>query len=102
MGDLKKVGKDFAQSLVQRLESEVSLKGRLLIVPDAANGRKFVVKDVKLQVKHVLHQMGFSEEYRVLAEHHTIRIVKVGEKYRPLEREGKVAPPSQSLPYFFP
>ena len=102
MGDLKKVGREFAQSLAQRLETEVSLKGRFLIVPDAANGRKFVVKDVKLQVKHVLHQMGFSEEYRVLAEHHTIRIVKVGEKYRPSEREGKVAPPSQSLPYFFP
>lgn len=102
MGDLKKVGKEFAESLAERLKTEVSLKGRLLIVPDTADGSKFGVKDVKLHVKHVLHQMGFSEEYRVLADHHMVRIVKVGEKYRPLEREGKVAPPSQSLPYFFP
>ncbi len=102
LGDLKKVGKEFAESLGQRLKTEVSLKGRLLIVSDTAGGSKFGVKDVKLQVKHVLHQLGFSEEYRVLAEHHMVRIVKVGEKHRPLEREGRVAPPSQSLPYFFP
>ena len=102
MGDLKKVGKELAESLGQRLKTEVSLKGRVLIVPDAAGESKFGVKDVKLQVKHVLHQLGFSEEYRVLAEHHMVRIVKVGEKHRPLEREGRVAPPSQSLPYFFP
>ena len=102
MGDLKKVGKELAESLGQRLKIEVSLKGKLLIVPDAEGGSKFGVKDVKLQVKHVLHQLGFSEEYRVLAEHHMVRIVKVGEKYRPSEREGNVAPPSQSLPYFFP
>jgi hypothetical protein len=102
LGDLKKVSKEFAESLGQRLKTEVSVKGRHLIIPDTADWSKFGVKDVKLQVKHVLHQMGFSEEYRVLAEHHTVRIVKVGDKYRPLEREGKVAPPSQSLPYFFP
>jgi hypothetical protein len=83
LGDLKKVGKEFAESLGQRLKTDVSLKGRL-------------------QVKHALHQLGFSEEYRVLAEHHTVRIVKVGEKYRPIERKGAVPPPSQSLPYFFP
>ena len=102
LGDLKKVGKELAESLGQRLKTEVSLKGRLLIVADTAGATKFGVKDVKLQVKHVLHQLGFSEEYRVLAEHHMVRIVKVGEKYRPSEREGRAAPPSQSLPYFFP
>ena len=65
------------------------MKGKLLIVPDTAGASKFGVKDVKLQVKHVLHQLGFSEEYRVLAEHHMVRIVKVGEKYRPSDREGR-------------
>ncbi len=102
LGDLKKVGKEFAESLGHRLKTDVSLKGKLLIVSDATSGSKFGVKDVKLQVKHVLHQLGFSEEYRVLAEHHMVRIVKVGEKYRPIGREGAVPPPSQSLPYFFP
>ena len=102
LGDLKKVGKELAESLSQRLKTEVSLKGKLLIVPDTTGASKVGVKDVKLQVKHVLHQLGFSEEYRVLADHHMIRIVKVGEKYRPSERGGQVAPPSQSLPYFFP
>jgi hypothetical protein len=102
LGDLKKIGKELAESLTPRLKTEVSHKGRYLMIPDTAKGTEPGVKNVKLQVKHVLHQMGFSEEYRVLAEHHTIRIVKVGERYRPLEREGKVAPPSQSLPYFFP
>ena len=102
LGELKKVGKEFAESLGDRLKTEVTLKGKLLIVPDTATASNLSVKDVKLQVKHVLHQLGFSEEYRVLAEHHTVRIVKVGEKYRPVERKGGVPPPSQSLPYFFP
>jgi hypothetical protein len=102
LGDLKKVGKELAEALGQRLKTDVSLKGKLVIVLDTTTDSKLGVKDVKLQVKHVLHQLGFSDEYRVLSEHHTIRIVKVGEKYRPIEREGKVPPPSQSLPYFFP
>jgi len=102
LGDLKKVGEEIAESLGQRLKIDVSVKGKFLIVPDAAGERKYGVKDIKLQVKHVLHQLGFSDEYRVLAEHHMVRIVKVGEKHRPLEREGRAAPPSQSLPYFFP
>jgi hypothetical protein len=100
LGELKKVGKEFAESLGDRLKTEVAVKGKLLQVPDTES--KVTVKDVKLQVKHVLHQLGFSEEYRVLAEHHTVKIVKVGEKYRPVERKGGVPAPSQSLPYFFP
>lgn len=102
MGDLKKVGKEIAESLGQRLKTDVSMKGKLLIVPDTTSRSKLGVKEVKLQVKHVLHQLGFSEEYRVLTEHHTVRIVKVGEKYRPIERKGTAPSPSQSLPYFFP
>jgi hypothetical protein len=102
LGDLKKVGKEIAESLGQRLKADVSVKGKLLIVSDSTGGSSLGVKDVKLQVKHVLHHLGFSEEYRVLAEHHIIRIVKVGEKYRPSETRGGAPPPSQSLPYFFP
>jgi hypothetical protein len=102
LGDLKKVGKEIAESLGQRLKTEVTQKGKLLIIPGAASGSSIGVKDVKLQVKHVLHQLGFSEEYRVLAEHHTVRIEKVKEKVRYAERKGTAPPPAQSLPYFFP
>jgi hypothetical protein len=102
LGELKKVGKEFAASLGDRLKTEVTWKGKLLIVPDNDAESKINVKDVKLQVKHVLHQLGFSEEYRVLAEHHAVRIVRVGEKYRPVEKKGGAPAPSKSLPYFFP
>ncbi len=100
LGDLKKVGKEIADSLGQRLRADVSQKGKLLIVDESKIG--LGVKDVKLQVKHVLHQLGFSEEYRVLAEHHIVRIVKVEQKSRYAERKGTAPPPSQSLPYLFP
>ncbi len=100
LGDLKKVGKEIADSLGQRLKVDVSQKGKLLIVDNSKIA--LGVKDVKLQVKHVLHQLGFSEEYRVLAEHHIVRIVKVEEKVRYTERRGTAPPPSQSLPYLFP
>jgi hypothetical protein len=102
LGDLKKVGKELAESLGDRLKTDVSVKGKLLIVADTAGGGKLGVKDVKLHVKHVLHQLGFSDEYRVLAEHHVVRIVKVEEKYRPAPSKGKAPAPSQSLPYLFP
>jgi hypothetical protein len=102
LGELKKVGKEIAQSLGERLKADVSQKGKLLMVPDAANGNSIGVKDVKLQVKHVLHQLGFSSEYRVLAEHHVVRIEKVKEKVRYEQRKVSAPPPSQSLPYFFP
>ncbi len=102
LGDLKKVGKDIAELLEQRLKAEVTVKGKMLLVPDTVNGKRIGVKDLKLHVKHALHQLGFSEEYRALAEHHRIRIVRIEEKLRSLEREGSAPPPSQSLPYFFP
>lgn len=102
LGDLKNVGKEFAESLGQRMKTEVTVKGKTALVPDIVNGKKVGAKDVKIQVKHVIHQLGFSEEYRVLTEHHKVRIVKVEEKTRPMEREGTAPPPSQSLPYFFP
>ncbi len=102
LGDLKKVGKEIAESLSQRLNIEVSLKGKIILVPDSAGGRKLGVKDVKTEVKHALHHLGFSDEYRVLTEQHRVRIVKVEEKTRPLERKGTPPPASQSLPYFFP
>jgi hypothetical protein len=102
LGDLKKVGEDIADVVSRKLGGEVQLKGKLLLIPDTVNGKHYGVKDVKLIMKHALHQLGMSGEYRVLAEHHQVRIVKVEEKARYAEREGVAPPPSQSLPYFFP
>jgi hypothetical protein len=102
LGDLKKVGKEIAEVLGKRLKTEVQVKGKRLLIPDAVNGRTCGVKDVKLHVKHALHQLGLSEQYRVLTEHHLVHIVKVEEKARYEGREGAAPPPSQSLPYFFP
>lgn len=101
-GDLKKVGEDIADLLGQRLKIEVTVKGKVLVVPDTVKGKQFGVKDLKLHVKHALHQLGLSEEYRVLAEHHRIRIVRIEVKPKPMEKEGSAPPPSKSLPYFFP
>lgn len=102
LGDLKKVGKEITETLSDRLKTEVSLKGKMLIVPDMVQGERLGVKDVKLQMKHVLHHLHLSEEYRVLAEHGIIRIVRVEEKTRRAEREGTAPPPGQTMPYFFP
>ena len=102
LGDLKKVSKDVAEAVSRKLGAEVQVKGKLLLVPDTVNGKHYGVKDVKLLMKHALHQLGIANEYRVLAEHHQVRIVKVEEKVRYAEREGTAPPPSQSLPYFFP
>ncbi|HYB67585.1 MAG TPA: hypothetical protein VEC43_04595 [Candidatus Acidoferrales bacterium] len=102
LGDLKKVGKDIAEILDKRLKTDVQVKGKMLLIPDTINGRSFGVKDVKLHVKHALHQLGLSEQYRVLTEHHLVRIVKIEEKARYAEHGGTAPPPAQSLPYFFP
>jgi len=101
LGDLKKVGKELAEALAQRLKTDVSVKGKTLVVEDPA-GSKVSVTAVKLQVKHALHQLGFSEEYRVLTDQHKVRISKVEEKIRYAERGGKAPPPAKSLPYLFP
>jgi hypothetical protein len=102
LGDLKKVGHDFADLLGQRLRVDVTVKGKTLLVPESANGRQIGMKDLKLHVKHVLHHMHLSDDYRVLAEHQKVRIVRVEEKVRHAEREGTAPAPAQSLPYFFP
>jgi len=102
LGDIKKVGNDFADLLGQRLKAEVTVKGKTLQVPDSVNGKQLGVKDLKLHVKHVLHHMHLSEDYRVLAEHQKIRIVRVEEKVKHGGKEGTAPPPAQSLPYFFP
>jgi hypothetical protein len=102
LGDLKKVGNDVADLLGQRLRAEVTVKGKTLLIPDSVNGKQVGIKDLKLQVKHVLHHMHLSDNYRVLAEHQKIRIVRVEERTRREEREGGAPAPAQSLPYFFP
>jgi len=103
LGDLKKVGKEISNILETKLGAEVVLKGSRLIVSDRTDGPRFGVKDVKIQLKRVLHHIGLSDEYRVLAEYHEIRIVREKEKPRRApERRGVAPPPSQSLPYLFP
>jgi hypothetical protein len=102
LGDLKKMSKEIAQALSERLKTDVQVKGKTLIVPDMINGKHFGVKDMKLQLKHTLHHLGLTEDYRVLAEHHQVRIVKVEEKTIHAERRSEAPPPSKSLPYFFP
>ena len=102
LGDLKKVGKEIAEAVNKKIGAEVQVKGKLLLIPDTVNGKHYGVKDVKLLMKHALHQLGMANEYRVLAEHHQVRIVKIEEKERYAERGGTAPPPSQSLPYFFP
>ncbi len=102
LGDIKKLGKEIAETLGERLKVEVALRGKTLIVPDMVEGKRFGVKDVKLQVKHVLHHLHLSEEYRVLVEHQKIKIVRVEEKTRRAEREGAAPSPAQTMPYFFP
>jgi hypothetical protein len=102
LGELKKLGKEIASTLGERLKVEVAVHGKTLIVPDLIEGKNFGVKDVKLQVKHVLHHMHLSEDYRVLAEHKTVKIVRVEEKAKRAGKEGTAPPPAQTLPYFFP
>ncbi len=102
LNDLRRIGKDIAELLGQRLKTQVDLKGKVLVVPDTVNGRRVSVKDLKLHVKHALHSLDLSEEYRVLAEHHIVRIVKIEEKLRPATREGAPPQASRTLPYFFP
>jgi len=102
LGDLKKVSQDIAEAVNKKLGTEVQVKGKLLLIPDSVNGKHYGVKDVKLIMKHALHQLGLASEYRVLAEHHQVRIVKIEVKARYAERQGAAPPPAQSLPYFFP
>ena len=97
LNDLKKIGKDLAEILTHRLKTEVAVKGGKLMLDDSIG-----VKDAKLQVKHALHQLRLSDDYRVLAEHHKIRIVKVERKSHYADKEGTAPSPGQSLPYFFP
>ena len=97
LNDLKKIGKDLAEILTQRLKTEVDVKGGKLMLNEVVG-----VKEAKLQVKHALHQLRLSDDYRVLTEHHKIRIVKVERKSHYADKEGTAPSPGQSLPYFFP
>jgi len=94
LNDLKKVGKDISELLVQRLKREVTVKSDRLIIPETAKGQRFGVKDVKTQVKRAWHHLGLSDKYRVLAEHRRICIVRVKEKLKPhTERKGSAPHP---------
>ena len=98
MNDLKKIAKDLAEILEERMKTQVTVKGGKLNLNDDRVG----VKDAKLYVKHALHQLGLSEEYRVLAEHQKIKIVRIEHKTHYTGKDGAAPPPAKSLPYFFP
>jgi len=101
LGEIKKVGKELADLLRQRLKTDVTVKGWKLLL-DQTDGH-VSPKDAKLQVKHALRHLGLEEGYRVLSEHHIIRIEKLAEKKRhKVEKEGEVPAPARSMPYFFP
>jgi len=102
LGELKKVGKDFAEVLKQRMKTDVTVKGGTIIVSDPTNG-SLSMKDAKLHVKHALHHLKLDEDYRVLSEHHKIHLVRVEEKRTHYVGKAGTAPaPGKSLPYFFP
>jgi len=101
LGEIKKVEKDLADLLRQRLKTDVTVKGGKLIL-DQTDGH-VSPKDAKLQVKHALRHLGLEEGYRVLSEHHIIRIEKLAEKKKhKYEKEGEAPAVARSMPYFFP
>lgn len=101
MGDLKEVGKELARVLGERLRTDVEIDRSRLMLRQSPS-KHLRLKDVKMQLKHALHQLGFSNGYRVLSENNMIRIVAVEKKRRHMQREGLAPSPSQSLPYLFP
>jgi hypothetical protein len=102
LGDLKKLGKEFAEILKQRLKTEITVKGATIILSDPTRG-PLSMNDAKLQVKHALHHLKLSDEYRVHAEHHRIHLVRVEEKRTHyVDKAGTTPAPAKSLPYFFP
>jgi hypothetical protein len=104
LGDLKKMRTEISRLLGEKLRTEVAVKGSKLIVSEDKNHPqpRVRVKEVKMEVKHVLHHLGLSQ-HRVLEEHHRILIVRVKQKRKlHTENKGLPLPPSQSLPYLFP
>jgi len=102
LGDLKKMSGEISRLLGKKLRTEVAVKGSKLIVSEVENYPQSGVKEVKMQVKRILHHLGLSH-YRALEEHHRIQIVRVKQKRKlHTERKGLPLPPSQSLPYLFP
>ena len=98
---IKKLAKEFAELLRQRLKTDVAMKSGKLFLDQT--GGHVSPKDAKSQVKHALRHMGLAEGYRVLSEHQVIRIEKLVEKKRhKFKKEGEAPAPSQSMPYFFP
>jgi hypothetical protein len=101
-GDLNEFGKEMARLLQERLKTHVETHGSVLMLQNEDPNRHIRPKDVKMQVKHVLHRLGFSHDYRVLSEHNLIRIVRVEKRRRYVEKAGVVPSPTESLPYLFP
>jgi len=96
------MGGEISRLLEEKLRTEFALKGSKLTMSEVKNHPQPGVKEVKMEVKRVLHRLGLSH-YRVLAEHSRILIVRVKERPRlRTEMKGSPPSPSQSLPYFFP
>jgi hypothetical protein len=81
LGDIKKVEKELADLLRQRLKTDVTAKGGTLLL-NQTDGH-VSPKDAKSQVEHALHHLGVAEGHRVLSEHQIIRIEKIAEKKKP-------------------
>jgi hypothetical protein len=101
LGDLKEMGNEFARLLEARLKTDVEMNGNKLTLGKGSSHHSHP-KEVKTQIKHVLHHMGFSQNYRVLSDHSRIRIVRLEKKERHAEKEGVAPNPAQTLPYLFP
>lgn len=86
LGDIKPE-KELADLLRQRLKTDVTVKGGKLVL-DQTDGQ-VSPKDAKQQVEHALRHLGLEEGYRVLSEHHIIRIEKLTEKKKPKVEEGQ-------------
>lgn len=103
LSDLEKRGKEISQLLEEKLRTGITVKGRRLILLEKEDTRRFSIKEVKSQLKNVLHSLGFSDRYRILVDRQKIRIVKKLEKSRlPVQRKGTVPSAPRTLPYFFP
>ena len=100
VGDLKRIEKELADLLRQRLKADVKINGSKLTLDDS-NGR-LNHKDAEHQVEHALHHLGLGDEYRVHSQHELILIVKKAKKTKYVEKKGTTPSPNQTMPYFFP
>ena len=97
LGDLKKMGGEISRLLEIKLRTEVAVKGSKLIVSEDKNDPQPRVKEVKMEVKRVLHHLGLSH-YRPVEEHHRILIVRLKEKPKLPHRKERITSATITIP----